>query len=132
MESSGQIKFQVTLLVNLFDDTKSSLDLRYRKILLDNEVPINLITYTLNPEVNYLKLLSDKYLKYDFEYINKTLVDSRIKSSNFLELIYISNIKYMPKLNILGSIYTYLELQERNIILDEYYERLIRKFGSPY
>jgi hypothetical protein len=131
MESCGKIKVRLTLLVSLTDRTKSPEDPRYFKILLDNEKPLSMDLETINDDED-LKILTEKYLKYDFGFIEKILAGTRCVGENILELVYVTKLSYLPGLNKSGTIYTLKELQDRNIIIDEYYERALRRFGTTY
>lgn len=130
MESSGKIKLKITWVIVIIDKSRAPDDSRYSKILLDNELPPSLMVDELNEGSDFLKELNDKYLKYDHRFILKNLVSTRIISSNLLEVLYVSIINYIPGLNKAGTIYTNEELQQRNIQLDDYYERAISRFGA--
>lgn len=131
MESCGKIKVRLTLLINIVDRSKNPRDPRYLKILLDNDQPPSVDLDSINNDED-LKFLNDKYLKYDISFTEKILAGSRCVGENILELVYVTTLSYLPGLNKAGTIYTTQELQDRNISIDEYYERALRRFGTTY
>ena len=132
MESSGQIRVLITLLVNVVDRTKPQIDPRYNKLLLDGDDPIQTLLTDIEPDEHEhaLKGLFQSYIKY--EWVDCHLAGARSLASSILELVYVTNLNYLPGMNKSGTIYTYEELQNRKIIIDEYYERALRQFGPRY
>ena len=129
MELVGKIKLKVALIMVIVDKTKLPSDERYLKILLENEnIPCQLISDGQDIE-EIITEISNKYLKYDSSFINKSLAGLRYLGLDTYEAIYISTIAYVPGLNKGGTIYSFEELNERNIKIDEYYEQSIAKFG---
>lgn len=113
----------------IVDKTKLPSDSRYLKILLENDcVPSELVSDGQDIDL-ILADINDKYLKYDSIFIKKSLAGLRYIGLDTYEAIYISTIAYVPGLNKGGTIYSFEELNERNIKIDEYYEQSIAKFG---
>lgn len=130
-----RINLKITLICIITDRARPQYDARRLKILLDDFVPPSIMVEN-GQEINtVLKDLNDKYLKYDHSFVNKSLAGLRhvvgdnneYKNCNLYEAVYICGINYMPGLNRGGIIYSYQELEERNIQIEEYYEQIISR-----
>lgn len=130
---SDSIKLKVTYLVVALDKRKAAIDRSYLKILLTetNEV-LSRTVLTIpgkDAEKQILKELHSQYINYDFDYVYKTLCGFRT-SENLCEVCYITNVNYMPDFYKAGNLYTLDEIQERNILIEEYYGELVTKFRT--
>lgn len=126
------LKLKVTYLVVALDKTKQNIDRNYLKLLLDNnnEVPSKTVcSVSTDDNVKILKELHNEFLNYDYGYVYKTLAGFRI-IDNTCEVCYIATMNYIPDFYKSGNVYTLNEIQDRNILIEEYYGEIFAKFGS--
>jgi len=131
VESSTKISLKVTWLVSIIDRTRTPDDHRYSKLLLDDSEPISITVCNVADVDGLLSLLNEKYLKYDNEFVIKSLADFR-RIGDLYEVVYVSTLNYVPGLNKTGTIYSIKELQQRKIEIGEFYERAIIRNGRGY
>jgi hypothetical protein len=129
----GTIKLKVTYLVVALDKYKKNIDRSYFKLLLsEKDEVLSRTVFSLNgPDVekDILKDIHSKYLNYDFDYVYKNLCGFRT-FEGMCEACYITTVNYIPDFYKSGNLYTLDEIQERNILIEEYYGELFTRHGS--
>lgn len=126
------MKLKVTLLVSAIDRTRRNTDRSYMKILLNDESKVLSKTVSFvgfNDHLQVLRELHSQYINYDFEYTQKLLCNFRTLENNICEVIYVVTVNYIPDFFKAGRVYTLDEIQERGILIEEYYGELFGQFG---
>jgi hypothetical protein len=130
---SDSLKLKVSYLVVALDKRKAAIDRSYLKLLFDENDEVISRTVSSLPgkdaEKQILKELHSQYINYDFDYVYKTLCGFRT-FQDLCEVCYITNVNYMPDFYKAGNLYTLDEIQERNILIEEYYGELVTKFRT--
>lgn len=131
---SEPIKLKLSIIFKIRDQRYSIADPSFFSILLDDELKVPSITISNieNDKDFYLKKLYEDFVKFSFDFPQKTLADCRFIDYNICELTYICNLLYMKGFNKKGKVLSLKELQERNIDLEEYYGTTFSKFGSGF
>lgn len=126
------IKF--TYLIAAVDKNRSVTDPKYLNILLDengNMPSLQIKGFVgLQDEESVLKSIHDKYMNYHFDYVMKNVCGFRKIAQNVGELIYICSVIYYPGINKTGDFYTIQDIQDQNILLEEYYAEFFFRLGS--
>jgi hypothetical protein len=124
---------KISYLISALDKTKAITDPRYLNILLDENRNIPSLTiksFLGKTEIDYLLSLHNKYLNYHFEYVQKMLGGFRKIDFNTGEVTYVCAVDYYPGINKAGDFFNIAEIQDQNILLEEYYGELFFRFGS--
>lgn len=127
------MELTISYLIAATDKSKAVTDPRYLNILLDDNKQIpctNIKAFFGKSEIDYLKEIHSKYLNYHFEYVHKILCGFRKLEFNKAEVSYLCSVDYYPGIHKLGEFYNIAEIQQQNILLEEYYGELFFKFGS--
>lgn len=126
------MKLKLSYLICAVDKNKKYHDRDYLRIFLnkDKEVPSKLIETFETDEKTTLKELHSQYLKYDFDFYPKSLCGFRILDKDICEICYLITVRYLGGIEQNGSFYTIEQIQEKNILLEEYYGELFFKFGQ--
>jgi hypothetical protein len=126
------MKIRICYLIGAIDKNKRYHDTDYLKIFLnqDYEVPSITLENFDNNEQEILEELHKKHLKYDFDFYPKTLCGFRILDKDICEICYLIIVKHIGGVEINGSFYTLEQIQEQNILLEEYYGELFFRFGQ--
>jgi hypothetical protein len=127
------MELKITYIVSAIDRSKNITDPRYLSILLDEnkQPPSSTIkAFFGKSETDYLRSIHEKYLKYHYEYVSKTLCGFRKIDFNKAEVVYLATVEYFPDINKSGEFFNIAEIQDQNILLEEYYGELFFKFGS--
>jgi hypothetical protein len=127
------MELKITYIISAIDKSKNITDPRYLNILLDeNKQPPSLIIKAFfgKSEKDYLKSIHDTYLKYHYEFVSKTLCGFRKIDFNKAEVVYLTAVDYFPDINKSGEFFNIAEIQDQNILLEEYYGELFFRFGS--
>lgn len=127
------MELKITYIITALDKSKQINDPRYLNILLDefNCIPsISIKAFLGNDEEHYLKQIHDSYLKYHFEYVTKSLVGFRKTGYASCEVVYMCSVDYLPDIVKSGSFYNLSEIQDSNILIEEYYGECFFKFGA--
>ena len=127
------MELKITYIITALDKTRQVNDPRYLNILLDefNSMPsLSIKSFLANDEEYYLKKIHDCYLKYHFEYVTKSLVGFRRTGPSSCEAIYMCSVDYFPDIIKSGSFYNLSEIQNSNILIEEYYGECFFKFGA--
>lgn len=121
----------MTVLIIAVDKRYSQTDPRHLKILLDEK--------TITPPSKYLGVQEEKQIlgeivssnvKYDFNWLHKSLCGFRRISPVEGELTYITSFPYMADCNKKGKFFSILDLNSTEIKLDDYYARIISRNGA--
>lgn len=127
------MQLKITYLIAAIDRNRPVTDLKYLNILLDEnqQVPSTTVKAFIGDkdEIDTLKELHDKFLNYHFEYVHKMLCGFRKIDQKTVEIVYICTVNYFPGIQKAGDIYTLQDIQEENILLEEYYGEIFFKFG---
>ncbi len=126
------MKLKLSYLICAIDKNKQYHDKDYIRIFLnkDYEVPNVIIENFDKDEIEFLKELHEKYLKYDFNFYPKILSGFRVLDSCTCEICYTITVKYLGGVEQNGKFYTLEQIQEKNILLEEYHGELLFKFGQ--
>lgn len=124
---------KISYLIAAVRRDKQVTDPHYLNILLNNDkqVPSKTIKAFIGEtdEVDILKEIHSEYLNYHFEYVHKMLCGFRKLDAKNIEVCYITTVNYLPDINKNGEIYSLDDIQNENILLEEYYAELFFKFG---
>lgn len=130
----NKLTLKLSYIVLSTDKSRSDIDRSYLKILLDenNQIISKTFDSLLIYEEHLLELekLHTKYVNYDYNYVLKTLCGFRSLGNNVCEVCYITNVNHMPDFYKAGNLYTLEEIQDRNILLEEYHGEFFGKFGT--
>lgn len=120
------MKLRISYLISAVNISKKCSDPDYLKIFLDHnyEVPHVVIEKTTKDEISILKELHSKYLKCDFSFYPISLTGFRFLDGETCEVCYNVSIRYFSNVAMNGSWYTLAEIQQNNILLEEYYGEL--------
>lgn len=123
------MKLKISYLISAVDVSKKCSDPDYLKIFLDNkkEVPNVILEQTSVDETSILKELHSKYLKCDFSFYPILLTGFRFLDSDTCEVCYNVTVRYFSNVIMNGSWYTLEEIQNNNILLEEYHGELYFK-----
>lgn len=126
------MKLRLSYLICAIDKNKKYHDRDYIRIFLNREKEIPSITLEKfdKDDKEILKELHSKYVKYDFDFYPKILCGFRILDEDICEVCYLITIRYLNGVEQNGSFYTLEQIQEKNILLEEYYGELFFKFGQ--
>lgn len=129
MESNTKLK--ISYIISVVDYRKKYEPTDFKWVLDDeSRVPSKIINKVgKDSHFTSLKEIHDQYIKYDFDYVNKTLCGFRT-FDDICEVSYITSINYVPNLNKAGRIIAIGELQDFNIFIEDYYGELFAKFGG--
>lgn len=127
------MKIIISYLVAAVDKTKKATDHDYLRIFFtkNNEIPNKSLDRFDKEEYDILKEIHCEYVKYDFDFYPKMLCGFRIINEDTCEICYLTTIKYISDATQNGFLYTLEQIQEKNILLEEYYGELFFKFGQP-
>lgn len=115
----------ISYLISSTDKNKKITDPDYFKILLDDEkVPSFTFSIFNKDEISILKELHEQYLHCDFLFYPKNLSGFRIINDTNCEICYFTNIQFFKNVTKKGKWYTLSDIQEQNILLEEYYGEL--------
>lgn len=126
------MKLKLSYLICAIDKNKKYHDRDYMRIFLNKskEIP-NIILEKFNQDnKDILKQVHINYIKYDFDFYPKILCGFRILDEETCEVCYLTTIRYLSGVEQNGSFYTLEQIQEKNILLEEYYGELFFKFGQ--
>lgn len=130
---SSPIKLKVSYLVVALDKHKGNTDRSYLRLLLSENNEVLSRTADILPELDFdkklLKELHSQYVRYDYDYVYKSLCGFRT-FENLCEVCYICNVHYMPDFYKSGNLYSLDEIQDRNILIEEYYGELFTRFRT--
>lgn len=120
------MKIKISYLISAADISKKCSDPNYLKIFLTNEheVPHICLDKTDKDETDLLKELHSKYLKCDFSFYPINLSGFRFLDGETCEVCYNVAIRYFSNVATNGRWYTLEEIQNNNILLEEYYGEL--------
>ena len=123
------MKLKISYLIAAVDVSKKCSDPDYLKIFLDNkkEVPNIVLEQTNADETSILKELHSKHLKCDFLFYPISLTGFRFLDSDTCEVCYNVTVRYFSNVIMNGSWYTLEEIQNNNILLEEYHGELYFK-----
>lgn len=126
------MKLKLSYLICAIDKNKRYHDRDYLRIFLnrEKEIPSKTLDAFETDEKVLLKELHEQYSKYDFDFYPKTLCGFRILEKDICEVCYLITVKYLGGIEQNGSFYTLEQIQEKNILLEEYYGELFFKFGQ--
>lgn len=130
MELDTVIKLSYIISVN--DIRKNLMNLADKMLILteDRCIPSAWIdNFEDSAHLETLKKLNNDYLKYDFEYVKPILGDFRIKDG-IPEVTYVANVIYNPGLNKRGRLMSISEINNNNILIEDYYGKIFVKFGG--
>lgn len=119
------MNIKISYLISSFDKNKKQTDPNYFKILLDNKnIPSLTLSNFDTDEISILKQLHEQYLNCDFSFYPKNLSGFRIIGEKECEICYCINIQFFKNIAKSGEWYTLNDIQENNILLEEYYGEL--------
>lgn len=124
------MKVKISYLISAVNISKKCSDPDYLKIFLNNnkEVPNIVIETTDKDEMSVLKELHNHYLKCDFSFYPISLTGFRFLDSETCEVCYNVTVRHFANIATNGSWYTLAEIQQNNILLEEYYGELYFRF----
>ena len=121
-------------LIFIFEDKKyDQHDPEYIKILLDshNQIPRLDLTDSYTDIKDCLKKLYNDFIRIDYDWPDKELIDCRINNSNELEIIYKVYMPYISDSVKSGNLINITDFP--STVLDDYYVECItsnfRRFG---
>ena len=95
-----------------------------------NEIPSLTLESFDHDEYEILKTIHEQHIKYAFNFYPKVLCGFRVLDKDFCEVCYLTTVKYMVNCTMSGNFYTLEQIQQKNILLEEYYGELFFKFGQ--
>jgi hypothetical protein len=127
------MQIKISYLVAAIDKNRKANDQKYLYLFFtkDNEIPSITVDKFEKNEYDILRQIHESYIKYDFNFYPKILCGFRVLDHDKCEISYLTTIKYMSDSIQNGSLYTLDQIQEKNILLEEYYGELFFKFGQP-
>ncbi len=126
------MKLKLSYLICAIDKNKRYHDRDYIRIFLNKETKIPSITLEKfdKDDKEILKELHSQHIRYDFDFYPKILCGFRILDVETCYLFYLITIRYLSGVEQNGSFYTLEQIQEKNILLEEYHGELFFKFGQ--
>ena len=126
------MKLKISYLICAIDRNKKYHDRDYLRIFLNKnkEVPSIILEKFYKNDIDILKELHTRHIKYDFDFYPKMLCGFRVLDEETCEVCYLITIKHLSGVEQDGTFYTLEQIQEKNILLEEYYGELFFKFGQ--
>jgi len=127
------MRMKISYLVAAVDKSKKATDHDYLRIFFNknHQIPSVVIDNFEKEEYDILKDIHCEYVKYSFGFYPTMLCGFRVLDEDTCEICYVTTIKYMNDATKNGYIYTLEQIQEKNILLEEYYGELFFRFGQP-
>jgi len=127
------MQIKISYLVAAVDKNKKAIDHDYLRIFFtkNHEIPNIILDKFQKEEYDVLRDIHCEYIKYSFDFYPAMLCGFRILNEDICEICYLTTIKYMSDAVQNGYLYTLEQIQEKNILLEEYYGELFFRFGQP-
>lgn len=129
---SDKLNVKISYLIVAFDRnniTKSNVKLLLRD---DFSIPYVIIDNLGGKDpLDFLKVLHEEYVEYDFDFPYKTLCGVRFVE-NTCEITYLITLNYVPSMNKKGRLFSFAEIQEREIEIEDYYGEYFAQSGVNF